>query len=125
MISSLTSRNYHQHIIGRGDWSPDHYESGGWVALLKDGKAVLSAFSHCSCYGTWEGMHDDRDWEGTPRELLAMAVAVRDPTMPERFAAEDDYDYPQLKQAYDEVVEYFRKHPEALEAPDDSSTSIS
>jgi hypothetical protein len=84
------------------------YQDSGWIAVLDNGVVGMAAFSHCSCYGTFDALAGGFDWEGTPQEAVAMAHRRADPTMPGREANPKDYDYPQLEEMYRGIIEYFK-----------------
>jgi len=82
------------------------YSESGWVAVVKDGVAALANYSHCSCYGTFEVIDGKWDWTGSIPELIDMATRKADPSMPERTALKEDYDYDHLCRVYEEVLKW-------------------
>lgn len=87
------------------------YDPSGFVAVVVDGVAYLSRYSHCSCYGTVTALAGESgdlvfNWQGTPEELVAMARRMADPDMPEREASPEDFDYDHLVKVYHQVIQW-------------------
>lgn len=104
-------------VIAQAD-DNDYQESGYVVVLDKSGVYHIGSYSHCSCYGTWDGGDygsGHRDgvlsgswlWEGSGEELVKLAKERRDPSMPERPADSKDYDYSHLIDVYEQVLRHF------------------
>ncbi len=109
-VSQLTVEEFQRYIVAQ-DGDQD-YESSGFVILVfPHGMAAMSAYSHCSCYGTWESINSGADakfdWHGTLRELIQMAIDIADPIMPGRVADSGDYNYDHLCNVYKQVLEKY------------------
>lgn len=91
----------YKNEIYRND-RPDSYENSGYVLCREGDTFVLFDFSHCSCYGTYEGI--DNRWEGTLEQLINMAERIADIDIPERSADPKDYDYQCLCNVYEWVL---------------------
>lgn len=81
-----------------------YYSNSGYFILVKDGQAAIYSFSHCSCYGTWEGSGEV--WSGTVEELMDMAEHKRDPAMPAREVVDADYDSAHIRECYEQVIDW-------------------
>ena len=87
------------------------YSQSGWVAVYDPAakRCALSAYSHCSCYNTWDVLSDAGwDWEGTPAQLNRLAKNKLDPNMPERKVNETDCDYDHLMKVYEQVLVWYK-----------------
>ncbi len=82
----------------------ESYSASGWVACVNGEKAEMSAFSHCSCYDTWDGL--GASWTGTVDEMLSMAKEELCPVMPSRKLNSDDYDYNYVIGLYKQIIEW-------------------
>lgn len=111
----LTESEFRAAVVGQDD-DADYSESG-WVAcVFPDGTAAIGSYSHCSCYGTHEalcggdvgdgypdGENCEFEWSGAAEELVAMAMRIADPIIPDREADPEDYDYDHLVEMYAQV----------------------
>lgn len=100
------------------------YQESGWVAVVIEDWAALTRYGHCSCYDTWAsitggGISDDEgpneprwDWEGSPKELIQLAINKKDPALPERTASEEDYDYDHLMNVYTQILDWAKHRVE-------------
>jgi len=115
MIQVHEEEKFYNSIIAQDD--DNDYEENGYVACVIGNWAALAHYGHCSCYGTWTSitggdysgrgtMPPEWDWQGTPDELVAMAIAKRCITVPDRTINENDEDYDHLKNVYDQIVEW-------------------
>jgi len=113
VISFDTYAQFESAIIAQDD--DDDYEESGYVAVVAGEFAALTAYSHCSCYGTWTAIcgsdyssaditKQQWDWQGTPDELVSMAVRDADPVVTERKADDADCDYDHLSEVYKQVI---------------------
>ncbi len=97
------------YIIAQDD--DRDYDESGYVVVVRDGRAALTGYSHCSCYGTASAIDDANLtkwlWSGTEDELKRMALGILDPAMPEREADSKDYDYDHLLAVYDQVLAHY------------------
>lgn len=113
MITLSDYEDFVSHVIAQDD--DQDYSESGYVAVRKDDWAAIAKYSHCSCYGTWDSLTDRTgkpawDWEGTPGELVGMAIRMADPCMPDRVADEKDYDYDHLVKVYQQVLDWAREN---------------
>lgn len=99
----MSSPDY-DFIIAQDD--DNDYEESGYVAFLKDGKAFLARYSHCSCYGTWESGAIRTTWDGTTDDLVKLARDGGDPDMPGRLSSPDDSDHDHLMETYRQIIEW-------------------
>jgi hypothetical protein len=98
-------------VIARDDEGDGSY-TRGWAAVVKGDHAGLIHVAHCSCYGTWSQAGTEGaplDWEGTPDELVSMALRSADPDMPSRMISPEDHDATHLLKLYQDVVEWFKQ----------------
>lgn len=127
---NLTSDQFRLSIIAQSD--NEDYQESGWVALIANGQAALAHYSHCSCFGTFTSLDVNGhptldvnghptyentylgelsvDWEGTPKELLAIAKGRLNPLVkgnPPIDPNEFDMDLDHLKRVYDGVIAFF------------------
>lgn len=123
MIRKGERDKFEAHIIAQDD--DCDYQESGWVAVRVGSWAAIARYSHCSCYGTWtsltgggisdsEGPDDPAwNWQGSPEELIKMAENCMDPSISDRKASPEDYDYDHLcnvyKQILDWSVEYYKE----------------
>lgn len=115
----VTRQEFWQSVIGQSD--NEDYSQSGYIACYHEGRAYLTRYGHCSCYGTFEDLCGGGAgdyfaegvpcfaWSGTKEELIDMAKRCADPHMPSRTASEDDYDYEHLVAVYQEVI-YWSEH---------------
>jgi hypothetical protein len=112
----LNRLEFEASVIAQDD--DEDYSESGYVAIVKDGVAAIFDYSHCSCFGTWEAITDERGsddlevtpvWSGSVGELVAMAIRGMDPHMPERAASEGDRDYDHLMSVYQQVIAWVAK----------------
>jgi len=123
MISISTVEQFQEAIIAQHD--DNDYDQSGYVVVVKDGIAAISRYGHCSCYDTWcdltgggvsdrQGPNPPRwDWTGSLDQLKNMAVNKLDPSMPDRIADSNDYDYDHLMAVYEQVISWFESLPNA------------
>lgn len=93
-------------IAREGYWD---YDTEGYVALVKEGKAAIVHASHCSCYGTWDSVDTPPfDWTGTVEELVKLAASKGDPDglLPRPLDPEKDYGARYLLTLYEKIVEW-------------------
>lgn len=110
MIEYEARLEWQQYVIAQDDDNDD--QESGYIAAIKDGRAALTRYSHCSCYGTRDYVDENLekwDWSGTPQELLTLAERGCDPDMPSRQASPDDCDYEHLIHVYNQIIAYFAK----------------
>ena len=109
----LTRDEFNNAIVAQDD--DNDYSESGYVVLRVNNTYYIAQYSHCSCYGTYDalcngGVNDDGDgtvrtlWAGSKMRLLHMAKELRDPSMPDRYANEKDYDYDHLCAVYEQVL---------------------
>ena len=108
MITISSYQEFEKYIIAQKD--DEDYSEAGFVAVVRGDEAALSAYSHCSCNGTWEALNDhgkiNWDWSGTPDQLVAMAEFGGDPSFPGRKAVFTDYDFRWLDDVYRQIIEW-------------------
>lgn len=114
---NISKLDFINNIIAQSD--NDDWQESGWVCWKHNDTYFLAPYSHCSCYGTYEGLSaqdfgytyvDDSTisdlnytWSGTREDLLNMAKNKLDPAMPERKALPEDYDYQHLMNVYSQI----------------------
>jgi hypothetical protein len=103
MISLKDAMEMSDHTLGQSD--NRGYSESGYIVVVKDGVAAISAYSHCSCYDTWYDLQTKTglmrwDWTGSVDDLRAMLAGKMDPNHPGRVADPSDYDYEHLCTAY-------------------------
>ena len=84
------------------------YEESGYVAVVKDGVAGITSYSHCSCYGTWSAIGNGTNWSwiGTVKQLKGLAKRKGCITIPSREADPNDHDYDHLMEVYKQINEW-------------------
>ena len=101
-------------IIAQHD-DEDYSESGYVVASSMDGSEyAIGHYSHCSCYGTWDGDACMWEWEGDRKGLIEMARGGIDPDMPGRKAEPGDCDFSHLAAVYSEVLTWAAQAAEVV-----------
>lgn len=126
MISFKDASEMANHAIGQSD--DNDYSESGYIVVIKDGIAAISAYSHCSCYDTWDDLQTETglmrwDWTGSVDELRAMLSGKIDPNHPGRAADPSDYDYDHLCEAYAQAEKWlaanlpWESNPKADVAP--------
>lgn len=105
---------FRNSIIAQDD--DNDYQESGYVVVRIGDWCAIARYSHCSCYGTWAAItggcisdsegpnHPAWDWQGTYAELLDMAKRKADPSLPEREASPEDYDYDHLCAVYSQIL---------------------
>lgn len=107
ILSVINSENWRDYVIAQDD-DNDYSESGYFIVKVNDNYG-LYRYSHCSCFGTWEAFSNNNlsfTWVGTKEDLLYIAKNNMDPSMPDRKADPEDYDYDHLSVVYAEVIKY-------------------
>jgi len=107
MISIADHKELEDYEVARGDDNTG-YKNSGFVAVVRNGEAAITSFGHCSCFGTAEGIDDCWDWTGTPDEMVALATQEGCLVIDDRTLSPDDYDYPQLKECYANILAWDR-----------------
>jgi len=93
----------------------EDYSESGYICCIRDKKAYIGRYSHCSCYGTWTSLTNHNtgqptwSWIGTIPELKKLVKGKKDPCLPIRDADPSDYDYNHLMNLYKDLTEYFAK----------------
>jgi hypothetical protein len=116
----INRATFENNIVAQDD--DCDYSESGYVVFVVDDIYYIANYSHCSCYGTWEAIsgfddyyygEDNVDlpereintiWSGTRADLLFLAKNKRDPSMPEREANKNDYDYDHLMNIYRQIT---------------------
>lgn len=106
-----TEEELQNAIIAQND--DNDYQESGWLAFcFSDDVCGLIAYSHNSCYGTWESItendHENTiypNWIGTKEQLIKMAKQQIDPDMYGRkIDPNEDYDADHLLNVYKEIL---------------------
>lgn len=100
---------YAGYEVARTDYG-DGYDAYGWIVVVYEGNAGLIQYSHCSCFGTWDGGVGDKwDWFGPVADFVEFAREMRDPHMPDRKLIEKDAGYTDLRDIYSEFLKWAAK----------------
>lgn len=99
-------------VVGQDD--DNDYSESGYIAFIYEGKAYITNYRHCSCYGTADVIFTSSEflpdkipvlcWGGTVDEMVEMAKRKADPDRPERTMMEEDFDYDHLMNVYDQII---------------------
>lgn len=115
----MTLEEFQSFVIAQDD--DEDYDESGYVAVLHGDDAAIGHYGHCSCYDTFTdlcgGSISDYytegiptfDWYGSAAQLCEMASMKLDPSMPERKANPDDWDYDHLIEMYKQVMAYYKE----------------
>ena len=110
----VSSSEWESSVIAQA--SSGGYDPSGWIAWVHDGRAYLSTYGHCSCYGTFTalcggGISDYLEigepgfvWSGTPNQMVKLAKKKADPHRPDREADKEDYCYQYLMDVFDTIL---------------------
>lgn len=119
----IKSSQFYECSVARAD-NGDGYSLSGYVIIQNPqdkNKFCLISISHCSCFGTWEGISGwpmSNEWDVAPEEQQDVLISDLEYTFDEMYQIcsekldtelrrpidPDDYDYDMLCKLYQEFV---------------------